>query len=172
MFRESLASDARLTMEILHQIARQYPSQARIIIFGIALENPEFSDLPHDFAWNLAGILTQTQVAHLLNEADIFVDFSSHQAMGLTALEAMACGSAVVVPARGGAASFARCEENSLVVDTASAEACRAAVSRLIEDDDLRLKLQRQALRDVCEFYLERAAFNILSTLFEPTESL
>lgn len=159
-------------MEILRHIARQYGSKVAIIIFGISLENPEFSDLPHDFAWNLAGILTQTQVAHLLNEADIFVDFSSHQAMGLTALEAMACGSAVVVPARGGAASFARCEENSLVVDTASAEACRAAVSRLIEDDDLRLKLQRQALRDVCEFYLERAAFNILSTLFEPTESL
>ena len=164
--------NARLTMEVLRHIARQYGSKVAIIIFGISLENPEFSDLPHDFAWNLAGILTQTQVAHLLNEADIFVDFSSHQAMGLTALEAMACGSAVVVPARGGAASFARCEENSLVVDTASAEACRAAVSRLIEDDDLRLKLQRQALRDVCEFYLERAAFNILSTLFEPTESL
>jgi glycosyltransferase involved in cell wall biosynthesis len=161
-------------MELLRQAARHYGVQVEIVIFGISLEDPNFAELPHDFAWTLAGILTQPQIAALLNEADIFVDFSSHQAMGLTALEAMACGAAVVVPACGGAVSFARHEENSLVVDTASPAACWQAMQRLVEDHQLRTQLQQQALLEVCQFFPERAAFNILASLFKAgqTESL
>jgi glycosyltransferase involved in cell wall biosynthesis len=153
-------------MEILRKAAHRYGNQVEIVIFGVSLEDPGFAQLPQDFAWSLAGVLTQKQIASLLNEADIFVDFSSHQAMGLTALEAMACGAAVIVPARGGAASFARHEENSLIVDTASTEACWQAVQRLVEDYHLRSHLQRQALADVCQFFPERAAFHILATIF------
>lgn len=160
----------KLTMELLRRASRRYGSGVEIVIFGISLDDPRFADLPHNFAWKLAGVLTEKQVAYLLNEADIFVDFSSHQAMGLTALEAMACGATVIVPERGGAISFARHKENSLVVDTSSPEACWQALQRLIEDHHLRSHLQRNALVDVCDFFPERPAFNILRTLFEPED--
>jgi hypothetical protein len=39
----------------------------------------------------LAGVLNQKQISNLLNQVDIFVDFSTYQAMGLTGLEAMSC---------------------------------------------------------------------------------
>jgi glycosyltransferase involved in cell wall biosynthesis len=156
----------RLTMELLQQASRRYGDAVEIMLFGTTLDNPGFGALPRAFAWKLAGILSQDQVARFLNEADIFVDFSSHQAMGLTALEAMACGATVIVPRHGGATSFARHEENSLVIDTSSPEACWQALQRLIEDDQLRSKLQRGARVDACQHFVERPAYNILSTLF------
>jgi hypothetical protein len=39
-------------------------------------------------------------------------------------------------------------------------------VQRLIEDHALRQRLQQQALQDVCAFFPERPAYNILEVLF------
>jgi GT2 family glycosyltransferase len=155
-----------LTMELLRQAAREYRRRVEIVLFGADLEDPAFGALPHDFPWTLTGVLTQKQVARLFNEVDLFVDFSSHQAMGLTALEAMACGVAVIVPEYGGATTFARHEQNSLVVDTTSRAACWQALQRLIEDDALRGRLQRAAIHDVAQLFPERSAFDILQNLF------
>jgi hypothetical protein len=156
----------KLTMELLKRAVERHEGQVEAVLFGTTLGDTGFTDLPHDFAWKLAGVLSQRQVARLLNEVDVFVDYSSHQAMGLTALEAMACGAAVVVPRQGGAVSFARDGENALVVDTGDEGACWGALERLIEDHALRQRLQHQALVDVCAYYPERAAYNILDTLF------
>jgi GT2 family glycosyltransferase len=158
--------EPRMTMEILRQASRRYRDGVNIVLFGTTLDDPGFAALPRNFAWALAGVLSQKQVARLLNEADVFVDFSSHQAMGLTALEAMACGAAVIVPAYGGAVEFARHEENSLVVDTSSAEASWYELRRLVENHDLRSRLQSRALTQVCDLFPERPALNILKALF------
>ena len=155
-----------LTMEVLREVYREYKDAIEIIIFGCRSDDPEFLKLPRNFRWRNAGILTRSQVASLLNEIDIFVDFSSHQAMGLTAMEAMACGAAVIVPSNGGARSFARHESNSLIVDTSSQVDCVDALQRLILDSELRQHLQRQGIFDMCDFPPEKAAFNILKTLF------
>ncbi|HKQ08476.1 MAG TPA: glycosyltransferase, partial [Blastocatellia bacterium] len=156
----------RLTMEVLREIYGMHKDNLQIILFGCDSNDPEFGELPQDFAWRNAGVLTRPQLAFLLNEVDMFVDFSTFQAMGLTALESMACGAAVILPESGGAASFARHEENSLMVNTASQQACLDAVQRLIMDAKLRAQIQHQAMYDVCQFFPERAAFNILSALF------
>ena len=107
----------------------------------------------------------------LLNEVDVFVDFSSHQAMGLTALEAMACGAAVAVPVRGGASCFARDGHNALLVDTSSAEACRSALETLVADAALREELRTHAIGDAAACYPERPALRILQALFGVPEA-
>ena len=156
-----------LTMALLQQASKRYGrGKIEVTVFGTAPKDPLLTELSAgSFPWQLAGVLYPRQTARLLNEVDVFVDFSAHQAMGLTALEAMACGAAVIVPQKGGAVSFARDCENSLVVDTSSAEACWGGLQRLIEDHELRARLQQQALRDVCQYYPERAAYAILATL-------
>ncbi len=155
-----------LTMEVLRNIERSYGARVEVRLFGTDLDHPDFLKLPNDFRWQLAGRLSQRQVACFLNETDIFVDFSTFQGLGLTAQEAMACGAAVIVPAQGGTGEFARHEHNCLVVNTASAEACESALRRLIDDTDLRSHVQRNALFDVCAFFPERPAYNILDALF------
>ncbi len=159
--------EPELTMQVLRQAAQSYGSGVEIVTFGAENDDPRLGQLAQGFSWQAAGMLSPDKVAALLNEADIFVDYSSHQAMGLTALEAMACGAAVIVPQRGGATSFVRDGENGLVVDTSSAEACWRALQRLIDDRDLRTRLQANALVDVCEFYPERPAHYILDALFD-----
>ncbi|MHB0989223.1 MAG: glycosyltransferase [Bellilinea sp.] len=158
------------TMQVLKLAADKYGSLVDICIFGTDLNNPGFADLPREFPWRLYGVLPQQKVASLLNEADIFIDFSSHQAMGLTALEAMACGAAVIVPQNGGAVEFARHEKNSLIFTTNHVEAVWQALQRLIEDDSLRKEIQRSAIYDSCQYYPEKPALNILKALFGEPE--
>jgi glycosyltransferase involved in cell wall biosynthesis len=167
MVRTSSAYRApKETMETLRMASRQFGKGVEIILFGSHPEDPDFSTLPRDFAWSLAGILDQRKMANLLNEMDIFVDFSTYQAMGLTALEAMACGVAVVVPVQGGITEFARDHVNSLMVDTSSEQQRWEALKRLIEDHDLRRQIQRNAISETCKYFPEGPAFRILDTLF------
>lgn len=157
----------QLTMEVLQKASWRFGPEVDILLFGIQPEDPEFRKLPLEFAWRATGLLSPRQVARLMNEIDIFVDFSQHQAMGLSALEAMACGAAVIVPQNGGAIEFVRDGVNGLVVDTSSTVACWQALQRLIDDTFLRKQVRNQALQDVCQYYPERSAYQILKALFD-----
>jgi glycosyltransferase involved in cell wall biosynthesis len=157
----------KLTMSILQQASRSYPSKLETRLFGFDLTEPGFSSLPRDFAWRWTGELRSTQVAKLFNEADIFVDFSEFQALGLTALEAMASGMAVIVPKTGGTGVYALDGENCLVVDTSDQQACLTALRRLVEDDSLRTKLQENAVTTAAGFFTERHAFNMLKAVLQ-----
>lgn len=158
--------EPELTMKVLRTIQKSYPQRVEVVIFGVEANDPKFLALPRDFQFINLGEQTPWQMAAVLNEMDVFADFSTYQAMGLTAMEAMGCGVAVIVPRAGGAECFARDGENALVVDTASEEACRMALERLVCDEELRVRLQFQALLDVSRHFPERAAARIMQTLF------
>lgn len=158
--------EPRLTMEVLQETYRLHRGKIELLLFGCDSIDPGFLALPRRFPWRNSGVLNRIQLSHLLNEVDVFVDFSSHQAMGLTAMEAMACGAAVVVPRRGGANCFVNHETNGLIVDTRSFRECVSAVSLLVSDASLRSRLQGRGRSDICQFYPERAACRILAALF------
>ena len=107
-----------LTMQIFSRIVHEYGKRVQVVIFGVDQNTLFLMNIPRDFEFSFTGVINQKQMAYLLNKLDIVVDFSSHQAMGLTALEAMACGCAVIVPANGGAVEFVENERNGIVVDT------------------------------------------------------
>jgi glycosyltransferase involved in cell wall biosynthesis len=163
---ESPRRQPELTMDVLRAVARAHGGRVEAVAFGVAPDHPAFRRLRRDFAFRNVGVLPPARMAHLLNEVDIFADFSAFQAMGLTALEAMACGAAVIVPAAGGSRSFARPDVNCLEAEAGSAEACQAVLERLITDHDLRARLARQALADAVRFHPEQAAFRVLDALW------
>jgi|GEM_PF-3600669 len=157
----------QLTMEILWELDKIVGEKVEIILFGCESDDPEFAKLPQNFPCYNAGVLTRRQTAALMNEVDIFADFSTFQALGLTAMEAMCCGVAVIVPEKGGANSFVQDEVNGLIVDSSSKDACLTALMRLVDDEELRLKIGRQALIDVCQYFPEKSAFKTLKALFK-----
>jgi len=159
--------EPRLTMELLAEASRAHGVE--VVIFGCENDDPGFLALPRDFNWRNVGVVRPTQLASLFGDVDVFVDFSSFQAMGLTAMEAMACGLAVIVPGKGGAVSFARHERNCLVVETESKAACWAALERLIREPALRRELGWQALHDMVQYHPEGAAYQTLTALFPAT---
>jgi glycosyltransferase involved in cell wall biosynthesis len=155
-----------LTMELLQRASQEFGDSIELILFGADMDELQQAHLALSFPFKLAGRLNQKQVAYLMNEVDIFVDYSAFQGLGLTALEAMACGVASVVPERGGTGVYARHEENCLVVDTQDREACFAALSRLVKDHEIRSKLQHNGLLFTPQFYPELPTFRLLQALW------
>lgn len=169
---ESPRREPLLTMEVLYEVAKQNADKVEILVFG---SDPEKSPVDRefwngismDFEYKNLGKLSNIEMASLLSNADIFADFSSFQAMGLTALEAMACACAVIVPRNGGTEEYAKNNVNSLVIDTSNKQECIDALNLLIRDDTLRNKLSVKALEDACQFYPEKSAYKFLQNVFD-----
>ncbi len=155
-----------LTMRVLSRLKKHYGSQVAITIFGVSPRDAGFKLLERDFPHSNAGSVTSEEVGKLLAQSDIFLDFSTYQAMGLTALEAMASQVAVVAPKRGGAGEFIKHEKTGLLVDTGDEEACFKAAGRLIEEYELRAAIQKQALQAVVHHYPEKVGRAMLDALF------
>ena len=161
----------QLTLDILMHLADKHGDRIEIIVFG---SDPSLS-YNSNYFWRQVpkiskirnlGILNNENVAALLSSVDIFADFSDFQAMGLTAMEAMACGCATIVPENGGCIDYAKSGRNALVINTRSKRACIDAICHLIDNRDTRESISINATKDVCEFYPEKAAYNFLNALF------
>lgn len=155
-----------LTLRAFDALFRAHGTAVEFSLFGVTAEDPAFRRMPRDFPHRLLGILDGEALARLFNGIHVFADFSSYQAMGLTAMEAMACGAAALVPEAGGASSFAVDGGNALVVDTRTLESCVAALSRFLSEPDLAARLGRQAAEDIARHVPERAALRVLECLF------
>ncbi len=147
-----------LTLDALSELVARHGSAVEVTTFGCPAESIEAlgrrSPGPH------LGLLSRRRVADLLKRSDVFLDASTYQAFGRTAIEAMACGCTVVVPRIGGAAQFVRDEQNGLLADTLRPEAVGEALDRLVEDDDLRHRLQAGAVAEARNHSILRAALS------------
>jgi len=153
------------TLNVLKDIKSIFHDKIKIVTFGCS--DSEFASLgiSNNMSINHVGVISRENLPYLFNEFDIFVDFSTYQAMGLTALEAMACGVAVIAPLNGGCVDYIRNEINGLLVDTKNKAACIEALDMLIRNSELREKIRLQSIFDACHFIPERAALNLLKSI-------
>lgn len=156
----------RFTLEILEEIKKIYGEKINVITFGCSMEDFLSLDPCKDILINHLGVLKREWMPYLFNEIDIFVDLSTYQAMGLTALEAMACGSAIIAPRNGGCQDFVKDGINGFLIDTTDRSSCIDALKKLIRDDDLRKMACAQSIIDVCQFPPELAALKVLKAIF------
>jgi len=157
--------NAAFTIKVLDEIFSRFPNQIEILIFGSNVDDPQLLQLEPNPAWNYFGILNRKQLSALFDESDVFIDLSRYQAMGLSALEAMACGTCVLLPRTGGTSSIVQHEQTGLLVDTTSKDACEESIASLIQDRELREMLTQRALFDVVHHFPERAAYQTLNLL-------
>lgn len=153
------------TMRMLRLLSQQFGYRVGITIFGIEPNNPQLVSYHRDFPHHCLGELDADAVANALSNADIFVDCSTSQAMGLTAMEAMAVGVAVVGPICGELMEIVRHGHNGLLVDTHDEGAMLSAVSRLVNDRMLLERIQANAF-EVLAYSPVVSAFKILDCLF------
>jgi glycosyltransferase involved in cell wall biosynthesis len=96
-------------------------------------------------------------VAPLFAALDLYVSASRTESFGLTIVEAMALGLAVVATATEGAREIISPDESGVLVPIGDAEALAAAVLRLLEDEHERERIGRHAReRARTRFGLER----------------
>src|SRR5262249_19811803 len=84
---------------------------------------------------------TDDELAAFYDRLTVFLLPSRAEGLGLPALEAMACGAAVVVTDNGGSGQYARDGENALVVPVGDDEAMAEAMLALLRDDGLRNRI-------------------------------
>ena len=83
--------------------------------------------------------------ARCMRAADVFVSPSYYEGFGITVAEAMACGLAPVVSPVGGIAEYLTPDRNALVCEPGQPLRLAEALSRVVDDESLRLALGREA---------------------------
>jgi GT2 family glycosyltransferase len=125
-------------LQALSEVKHHRP-ETRIVFFGT--DDLDTTEIPFDF--ESAGRVTdQNRLAQLYSDADVFLDASTFQGFGRCALEAMACGTSVVLTNVGGVMEYARPEENCLSVPPSSPSDAATAVLRLFNDAKLRQSIE------------------------------
>ena len=100
---------------------------------------------------------SEPEMAAFYRRCDVFVFPSLAEGFGLPALEAMACGCSLVTTDCGGVSTFARPEENCLMVPPGQPASLAAAIERLVRQPDLRARLARAGLETARRFDREAA---------------
>lgn len=157
----------QLTAELFHQLHQRFGRLVRLLSFGSSDADLLTLGIRPQPGFTNLGRLNPAAVAALLQQADLFVDASSFQAMGLTAMEAMASGCAVVGPSQGGLPEVVGSDGTPLAqcVDTSSFNALLDNVSVLIQTPAEREALAERALQ-VSSYQPLVAANRMLKLLF------
>ncbi len=151
ILRKGLTKDLREGIAALEQLrARGY----RFNVIGVGPQRPP--DLPSWFHSRTAD--DDRDMAQFYRECSIFLLPSRYEGFGLPALEAMACGAAVVSTDNGGITDFARSGENMLIARVGSPESMADQVAVLLSDDVQRQRLAVAGLETAKGFSWDKAA--------------
>lgn len=159
-----------LTMRVLKAIKQKYKEDIEIITFGCNPDSGIIQENSRDFEFRHLGILNPEQLSELFNRSHIFIDMSSFQAMGLTGMEAMACGNIALLPQNGGSGSFVKHQVNGFLIDTSSMDECLDCMDWIFENRKHAFIMQQNAINDMCRYSPYYAARNMLNYLFDEKE--
>jgi glycosyltransferase involved in cell wall biosynthesis len=136
----------------LREVCRRRPG-LRGVVFGL-ITPPEELPSGIDFVF---GLDHQGLADQVYNRARVFVQPSYHEGFGFTAVEAMACGAALVSTDNGGSDDYAL-PDTALVVPPGDVDGLVRSVETLLDDDDRRLRLASAGERHVRTFDWDHAA--------------
>ena len=98
------------------------------------------------------GPLTDTELKRYLAACDFCVLPSAYEGFGISILEAMAAGKAVITSRRGGQTDFARDRHNAILVEPEDADGLAGAMREMIRDKQLRTRLGTAAAATAATF--------------------
>jgi D-inositol-3-phosphate glycosyltransferase len=150
-------------------LERQPDLRSRLVVpvvggpSGSGLEHPESlaqlaSALDLDGVVRFVPPVAQDVLAEWYAASDLVAVPSYNESFGLVAAEAQATGTPVVAAAVGGLTTVVRDGHSGLLVDGHEAREWAAALRRVIEDDDLRIRLEGGALEQARQFAWEKTA--------------
>jgi len=152
------------------ELLRESPAlRSRVVVpivggpSGSGLEHPESlaqltSELGLDDVVRFVPPVAQQDLARWCAAATLVAVPSYNESFGLVAAEAQATGTPVVAAAVGGLTTVVRDGHSGLLVEGHEARDWAAALRRVIEDDDLRIRLEGGALEQARRFAWEKTA--------------
>ncbi len=156
------------------ELLEQSPSmRSRLVVpvvggpSGSGLEHPESlaqlaTELGLDDVVRFVPPVAQDELARWYAAATLVAVPSYNESFGLVAVEAQATGTPVVAAAVGGLTTVVRDGSSGLLVDGHDPHSWAAALRRVVEDDDLRVRLETGALEQARRFSWDRTAERVL----------
>ncbi|HEX8130262.1 MAG TPA: glycosyltransferase family 4 protein [Pyrinomonadaceae bacterium] len=157
--REQPSKGTADALEALKTLRARHGDALRVAAFG----PQESSGLPR---WVRAAWLpTDAELRGFYNSISIFVFPSHYEGWGLPAVEALACGAALVTADSVGSREYALDGRTALVVPRARPDLLAAAIEILLRDDEMRRRLAHQGNAHVQQYTWARAV-DALESLF------
>jgi glycosyltransferase involved in cell wall biosynthesis len=160
LFSNSRSKGSEDGLRALAACKEKHPD-LEVVLFGPAHRRRP-PNLP-DWA-QYRGNISDQELRKLYNESRIYVCSSLAEGFALPPAEAMACGCAVAATDCGGIREFAVDGENTLLSPVGEPESLARNILRLIENDQLRIKLA-QAGRETIQKLTWQAATDKLESL-------
>jgi len=124
-------------VEAVRHARTQVPT---VHLVGFGVKRPGERTLPYD---EFHADLPQERLGALYASCDIYLCPSWDEGLGMPAMEAMACGAALVTYDNGGCRDYAHDGETALVARRRDVADLGAKLARLAEDDELRGRIAR-----------------------------
>ncbi len=134
----------------LNLVKKKFP-HLRTILFGIEKRNP---DIPSWIEYRRDSS-QDNLVKEIYNQSSIFLCSSHTEGFGLPPAEAMASGCAIVTTDCGGIRDFAENEVTALISPPKDPPSLAKNIIRLLEDDDLRIKIAKAGKKRIQQFNWE-----------------
>jgi glycosyltransferase involved in cell wall biosynthesis len=151
---------AAIGLAALEQVRSRIP-ELRVTVFG----NKNYAaDLP---PWVTFAMLPPRSVLvdEIYNRSRVFVCASPREGFGLSSIEAMASGCALVTAANGGSADYAIDGETALVCEPHDVAGLADRIERLLRDDELRTRIATRGMEFVRRFDWNESARQLESFL-------
>lgn len=161
LYHKAPYKGSKQTLETIMDLKKRYP-QLELIMFGTA-ESPK--KLPEWITYHRNA--TQAETIAIYNNISIFVSGTIKEGFGLTGLEAMACGAALVSTDYLGAKEYAINNVNSLLSPVNDYGALQKNVELLMKDDSLRTSLAERGVQRAQEYSWKRAYDKFKKVIFK-----
>lgn len=143
LYHEKPHKGFKYAYEAILKLREIYPDLS-VEIFGV-YERPHF--FPSYIKYTKSA--SQQQTIEIYNKSAVFLCATVAEGYGLTGLEAMACGAALVSTDYQGVHEYAVDNVNALLSPVKDVDALVANVSRLFDDDELRYRIARAGVESV-----------------------
>lgn len=145
-YRSPNTKDPRTTLAVLQGIEQRLP-EATIYCFS-----PERRPLHLPRQVRYTRLPSAAQIRRVYNACKVWFLASRSEGFGMTVLEAMACGCAVVSTDSGGPADIIEHGRNGFLVPVGDAGGLLEHIERLCRDDALRERMREEGLKTAAAF--------------------
>lgn len=156
LYHEGEYKGCKYAIEAIKKVRTLYPN-LRLNLFGTP-KTPDFLESWMHYTRNASN----KDLIKIYNKSAIFVCASISEGFGLTGAESMACGCAFVSTSYLGVHEYAQNGENALLSPIKDVDSLSKNIVKLIENDDLRIKLAKNA-----EHSLKKLSWEIALSEFE-----
>ncbi len=151
---------AQTALSVLDQVRGEIPD-LDVTAFGAV---PPADELPEWVTYR-TNPSQRDLVDDIYNRSAVFLCASEVEGFGLTNVEAMACGAALVTTDNGGSRDYAEHERTALVAPTGAVDTLAAQVVGLLRDDERRIGIATAGRDYVERFDWDRSAHDLESFL-------